>query len=94
MVQALPVSDSLDSPSALRVGITVSSKVGNAVIRNRAKRRLRALARLVLTQEAKPGVAYVLIGRQDTPVRPYAMLIKDLRYALHALGLHKRGARG
>ncbi len=65
-----------------RVGFTASRKVGNAVARNRAKRRLRALAAELLAQQARDGTDYVLIGRQSTVTRPYALLKADLAEAL------------
>jgi ribonuclease P protein component len=65
------------------VGFTASKKVGNAVMRNRAKRRLRALAREVLAQEARPGWDYVLVARPAATVeRSFAGLVEDLRLAL------------
>jgi ribonuclease P protein component len=67
----------------LRVGFTCSKKVGNAVARNRAKRRLRELARLVLPALGRPGFDYVLIGRPDTTEqRDFKDLQDDLRAAL------------
>lgn len=70
-----------DGPA--RVGFTCSKKVGNAVARNRAKRRLREIARLVLQDHAKPGHDYVLIGRFGrTAQRPFDALLNDLRTAL------------
>lgn len=67
----------------VRVGFTCSKKVGNAVARNRAKRRLREVARLVLPTHGKPGWDYVLIGRHDaTAARDFAALQDDLEYAL------------
>lgn len=72
-----------ESPVLIRVGYTCSKKVGNAVTRNRAKRRLREAARAVLTQSGKPGWDYVLVGRPGaTTARPYALLLADLRAAL------------
>ena len=67
----------------VRVGFTCSKKVGNAVARNRAKRRLREIARLVLPTHATPGTDYVLIGRAEvTATRPFDLMLDDLRDAL------------
>ena len=66
-----------------RVGFTASKKVGNAVARNRAKRRLRALAREGLAPVARPGTDYVLIARRDaTAGRTWSDLHADLAAAL------------
>lgn len=70
----------------LRVGFTATKKVGNAVVRNRLKRRLRALASLILPHYAKPGFDYVFIARGAAIDRPFPDLVKDLRYALHQTG--------
>ena len=70
-------------PHVARVGFTCSKKVGNAVTRNRAKRRLRALARTVLARQAQPGWDYVLVGRPEATVsRPWAALVDDLKQAI------------
>lgn len=67
----------------VRVGFTCSKKVGNAVARNRAKRRLREIARLVLPTSGRDGFDYVLIGRRDvTASHDFAEMQKDLRQAL------------
>jgi len=66
----------------LRVGYTASRKVGIAVARNRAKRRLRAVARAVLPRLGKPFHDYVLVGRAETVRRPYVLLLDDLEKAL------------
>lgn len=73
-------------PDEVRVGFTCSKKVGNAVARNRAKRRLRALARQVLPKNGKPGWDYVLIGRRDeTAARDFARMAQELQSALERL---------
>ncbi|WP_095587562.1 ribonuclease P protein component [Actibacterium ureilyticum] len=73
-------------PAAIRVGFTCSKKVGNAVARNRAKRRLRAVARAILPDHGRPGWDYVLIGRAGaTAERPYIDLENDLRTALRKI---------
>jgi len=68
------------------IGFTASKKVGNAVARNRAKRRLRALAADVMPARAAPNHDYVLIGRTATLQRPYAKLRHDLLKALGKTG--------
>lgn len=70
-------------PTCIRIGFTASKKVGNAVARNRAKRRLRALARAILPRHGQPGWDYVLIARAgETAARPFAALESDLARAL------------
>ncbi|WP_281858319.1 ribonuclease P protein component [Litoreibacter halocynthiae] len=72
-----------DDDNAPRVGYTCSKKIGNAVARNRAKRRLREVARLVLGAEAKQGWDYVLVGRpNETITRPFDQLVADLKRAV------------
>ncbi|MEI4471707.1 ribonuclease P protein component [Frigidibacter sp. MR17.24] len=71
------------APDALRVGFTCSKKVGNAVTRNRAKRRLRALAAEFLPLQGRPGWDYVLIGRPEVTVaRSFAEMRAELSQAL------------
>lgn len=69
-----------DSP--MRVGFTATKKTGNAVARNRIKRRLRAVAAEILPIHGKSGWDYVLIGRKNTLQRPYEKLKQDLQIAL------------
>lgn len=76
-----------EANEGLRVGFTVSRKVGNAVIRNRVRRRLRAVAAEMLPDHAEPGHDYVLIGRAGALKRPYDALRGDLEVSLRKLGL-------
>lgn len=79
LLQAVQRGD--DGPP--RVGFTCSKKVGNAVERGRARRRLREIARLTLPQMAQPGWDYVLIGRAHaTAERAFDALLSDLHLAL------------
>jgi ribonuclease P protein component len=74
-----------DVPSTgCRVGFTASRKVGSAVKRNRAKRRLRAAASAILPLLGRQGHDYVLVARAATLSRPYAALVADLTKALTA----------
>nr|WP_241963446.1 ribonuclease P protein component [Paracoccus suum] len=69
--------------SGVRVGYTCSKKIGNAVVRNRAKRRLREIARAILPRAGQPGWDYVLVGRPGATVdREFAALRTDLDTAL------------
>lgn len=80
-----------EAPGTVRVGVTCSRKVGNAVARNRAKRRLRAIAREVLGVAGQPGWDYVLIGRPDlTASREFALLLADLGAAVAAVHAERR----
>ncbi len=72
-----------DDDGPPRIGFTCSKKLGNAVTRNRAKRRLRAVARQVLPAAARPGWDYVLVGRPDATVtRDFDEMCRDLARAL------------
>ena len=66
----------------MRVGFTVTKKIGGAVVRNRMKRRFRALARETLPEHGIPGADHVLIGRAGGIERDYASLAAELKRAL------------
>ena len=85
IVQAAPQPTEDARGTSVRVGFTASRKVGNAVVRNRAKRRLRAIAAEVLPQMGHPGTDYVLVARATANQRPYAELLGDLEGALRQL---------
>ena len=71
--------------SAPRVGYTVSKKVGNAVTRNRARRRLKSVVNDVLSSSIEQPLDLVLIGRADTLKRTYDELLEDFRFALKSV---------
>ena len=79
--------DAIGRDGCFRLGFTASRKVGGAVERNRAKRRLRAAARAILPLQARERTDYVLIARPATLTRPYADLMKDLAHCLAAAHL-------
>lgn len=81
--------------TTVRYGITASRRVGGAVTRNRARRRLRAAALRVLPDHAPAGCDIVLVASAATPLRPFASLLADLEDALHrfAAGTGSRGRR-
>lgn len=74
---------------APRVGFTASRKVGNAVVRNRARRRLRAAVDRLLPGCAAAGHDYVLIARAATPERRFEALLRDLEKALERCGARR-----
>lgn len=71
-----------DGDAAMRVGFTVTKKIGNAVVRNRMKRRLRMLARELLPTDGTAGADHVLIGRNGGVERDFALLRTELTKAL------------
>ena len=74
-----------DEDQTMRIGYTVTKKIGNAVVRNRMKRRFRALVREMLPGLGVPGADHVLIGRAGGVERDYATLASDLKRALTKL---------
>ncbi len=83
VLQALPREDA----GPARIGFTVTKKIGNAVIRNRTRRRLKEAASLVLAEHPVRGVDLVLIGRAATRDRDFAALQEDVRRALTKTGV-------
>ncbi len=81
------------APDTTRIGYTCSKRVGNAVARNRAKRRLRAIAQQVLSAQGRAGWDYVLIGRAEhTADLPFDRLLADLEFALNRVHAPKKQA--
>jgi ribonuclease P protein component len=87
VLQAAPGPES----DTIRCGFTATKKLGGAVVRNRAKRRLRAAAQAVLPVAGTHGYDYVLVARAGTLDRPWPQLLDDLRRALAALTPKGRG---
>jgi ribonuclease P protein component len=83
VLQALARPDTLPA----RLGFTVTKKIGNAVVRNRTRRRLKEAARLVLAEQPVAGVDLVLIGRDSTRNRNFITLQTDIRRALAKIGV-------
>lgn len=78
LIQARP----RDQTPLIRAGFTATKRIGGAVERNRAKRRLREAARLLLPELARPGHDYVFIARGGATTRPWARLLDDVKSAL------------
>ena len=84
----LLVRDRKDGDLRMRVGFTVTKKIGGAVVRNRMKRRFRALAREILPSRGVPGADHVMIGRANGVEREFGLLRNELAGALDRL--HRR----
>jgi ribonuclease P protein component len=76
------------------LGLTASKKVGAAVARNRARRRMREAARRLLPELGLAGVDYVLVARQTTPAAPWVALLDDIGNALISLRADLKKGRG
>jgi ribonuclease P protein component len=74
--------DRRDEDAVIRAGFTATKRVGGSVVRNRARRRLREAARLLLPQVGRPGSDYVFIARGGTTTRPWDRLLDDVKSAL------------
>jgi ribonuclease P protein component len=81
----LLVRDRNDNDATIRVGFTVTKKIGGAVVRNRMKRRFRALARELMPTSGQPGADHVMIGRSRGIERDFALLRADLTSALDGI---------
>ena len=81
--------DRADGAPLIRAGFTATRKIGGAVVRNRAKRRLREAARLLLPLHGEPGHDYVFIARGGTTARRWARLLDDMKTALISLARHQ-----
>lgn len=80
-----------DDEAPARLGFTVTKKVGNAVIRNRTRRRLKEAARIVLRDQPLQGVDLVLIGRAATRSRDFRALVDDIGRAIRKAGITATG---
>lgn len=77
--------DRQDGDPVIRLGFTATKKIGSAVVRNRAKRRLREAARALTPVHGRPGCDYVFIARSGTAERPWDRLLDDVKSALTRL---------
>lgn len=79
-------------PGVARIGFTATKKLGNAVVRNRVKRRLRAAAYALVPELGVAGYDYVFIGRTRAHKGVFADLIRDMKHALKRLADPSFGA--
>lgn len=92
ILQAAPATGTELQADSIRVGFTVSKKVGNSVCRNRARRRLKAAVDEIFPDHARLDLDYVVIGRRETLDRPYSLLLQDLLTALKRVGAPPKSA--
>ncbi len=83
-----------DGAETVRIGFTATRRVGGAVVRNRAKRRLREGARLLVPLHARAGCDYVFIARGGTAARPWGRLLDDMKTALIRLAVDLQASLG
>ncbi|MEE8204233.1 MAG: ribonuclease P protein component [Alphaproteobacteria bacterium] len=93
ILQAAESAEAEAACGGYRVGLTASRKVGMAVSRNRARRRLRAVVDAVMPGRARRGHDYVVIARRETLDRPFDALVGDLETALERLAARDAGSR-
>ena len=93
-VTSAPGSEPAFGTDAFAIGYTASRRVGGAVERNRAKRRVRAAVAHVMPSHAVRGYDYVVIARPETLSRPFEALVGDLLAALGRLGLDRERKQG
>lgn len=83
-----------DGNPVVRIGFTATRRIGGAVVRNRAKRRLREAARIIAPLHVVAGCDYVFIARGGTPTRPWGSLLEDMKSALTRLAIDLRATPG
>ena len=83
-----------DDEPTVRVGFTATKKIGGSVVRNRAKRRMRAAAQQLVPLFGRPGQDYVLIARNGAPTRPWGRLLDDVKSALLSLRAESESPEG
>jgi ribonuclease P protein component len=91
-IERRPVEGEAAGPA--RFGFTVTKKIGNAVVRNRIRRRLKEAVRLEGALAAKPGTDYVLVGRRPALDQPFADLVADVVGAVKSASKPKAGSEG
>lgn len=92
LVLQAKASDSNSKTGFSRVGYTVTKKIGNAVIRNRIRRRLKEVVSQTFPKKSLPNHDYVIIGKHGALTRNFASILKDLEQALDHV--HRNGAKG